>query len=181
MRYLIVLFTPSDKGKKWRSCCERESNSTKPIKRAQALPLHHTLASLLDLSRCFQPMLLQNALNPQQERKDCYFFCLCSVTGLYVIRKRRSLFQLLTVVHQLLFPLVRRRRQVQLNSFSLLLSQFVAQYVLIIVVQFFLKIYFSFREMTFLVRSLKYANFHREYYPSCVTSCNECTRPTVFL
>ena len=27
----------------------------------------------------------------------------------------------------------------------------------------------------------KYANFHREYYQSCVTSCNECTRPTVFL
>ena len=35
---------------------------------------------------------------------------------------------------------------------------------------FFVKIYFSFREMTFFVRSLKYANFHREYYPSCVTS-----------
>ena len=28
---------------------------------------------LLDLSLCFKPMLLQNALNPQQERKDCYF------------------------------------------------------------------------------------------------------------
>ena len=41
------------KEKKWRSRCERESNSTKPIKRARALPLHHTLASLLDLSRCF--------------------------------------------------------------------------------------------------------------------------------
>ena len=38
---------------------------------------------------------------------------------------------------------------------------------------FFVKIYFSFREMTFLFRSLKYANFHRECYPSCVTSCNE--------
>ena len=25
-------------------------------------------------------------------------------------------------------------------------------------------IYFSFREMTFFVRPLKYANFHREYY-----------------
>ena len=24
-------------------------------------------------------MLLQNALNPQQEIKDCYFFCLCSI------------------------------------------------------------------------------------------------------
>ena len=47
-------------------------------------------------------------------------------------------------------------------------------------VVFFVKIYFSFREMTFFVRPLKYANFHREYYPSCVTSCSECTRPTVF-
>ena len=46
---------------------------------------------------------------------------------------------------------------------------------------FFVKIYFSFREMNFFVRPLKYANFHREYYPSCMTSCNECTRPTVFL
>ena len=35
--------------------------------------------------------------------------------------------------------------------------------------------------MTFFVRPLKYANFHREYYPSCVTTCNECTEPTVFL
>ena len=35
--------------------------------------------------------------------------------------------------------------------------------------------------MIFFVRPLKYANFHREYYPSCVTSCNEYTRPTVFL
>ena len=66
--------------------------------------------------------------------------------------------------------------QVAQNSFSLLLSYFVAQYVLINA-----KIYFSFREMTFFVRALKYANFHREYYPSYVTSCNECTRPTVFL
>ena len=32
--------------------------------------------------------------------------------------------------------------------------------------------YFSFREMIFLVRPLKYANFHREYNPSCVTSHN---------
>ena len=48
-------------------------------------------------------------------------------------------------------------------------------------VAFFVKIYFSFREMIFFVRLLKYANFHREYYPSCVTSCNECTRSTVFL
>ena len=46
---------------------------------------------------------------------------------------------------------------------------------------FFVKINFSFREIIFFVRPLKYANFHREYYPSCVTSCNECTRPTVFL
>ena len=36
-----------------------------------------------------------------------------------------------------------------------------------------MKIYFSFREIIFFVRPLKYANFHREYYPSCVTSCNE--------
>ena len=46
---------------------------------------------------------------------------------------------------------------------------------------FYVKIYFSFREIIFFVRPLKYANFHREYYQSCVTSCNECTRPTVFL
>ena len=72
--------------------------------------------------------------------------------------------------------------QVAQNLFSLLLSYFVAQYVLIIVVWFFfVKIYFSFWEMTFFVWLLKYANFHREYYPSCVTSCNEYTRPTVFL
>ena len=46
---------------------------------------------------------------------------------------------------------------------------------------FFVKIYFSFREIIFFVRPLKYANFHRDYYPSYVTSCIECTRPTVFL
>ena len=46
---------------------------------------------------------------------------------------------------------------------------------------FFVKIYFSFLEMTFLVRPLQYANFHREYYPSCVTSCHEFTLPPVFL
>ena len=40
---------------------------------------------------------------------------------------------------------------------------------------FFVKIYFSFREMTFLVRSLKYVNFYRKYYPSCMTSCHEYT------
>ena len=34
----------------------------------------------------------------------------------------------------------------------------------------FLWKYFSFREMIFFVRLLKYANFHREYYPSCVTN-----------
>ena len=28
----------------------------------------------------------------------------------------------------------------------------------------------------FFVGPLKYANFHSEYYPSCVTSCNEFTR-----
>ena len=33
----------------------------------------------------------------------------------------------------------------------------------------------------FFVRPLKYANFHREYYPSCVTSCNEFTWPPIFL
>ena len=48
-------------------------------------------------------------------------------------------------------------------------------------VVFFVKIYFSFRKIIFFVQPLKYANFHRGYYPSCVTSCNECTRPTVFL
>ena len=31
------------------------------------------------------------------------------------------------------------------------------------------------------MRALKYANFHHEYYRSCVTSCNEFTRPPVFL
>ena len=45
----------------------------------------------------------------------------------------------------------------------------------------FVKIYFSFREITFFVRSLKYANFHGEYSPSCVTSCDEYTWPPVFL
>ena len=35
--------------------------------------------------------------------------------------------------------------------------------------------------MTFFARPLKHANFHREYYLSCVTSCDDCTRPTVFL
>ena len=42
-------------------------------------------------------------------------------------------------------------------------------------VVFLVKIYLSFREIIFLFRPLKYANFHREYYPSCVTSCNEFT------
>ena len=36
-------------------------------------------------------------------------------------------------------------------------------------------------EIILFVRPLKDANFHREYYPNCVASCNECTRPTVFL
>ena len=65
---------------------------------------------------------------------------------------------------------------------------FVAQYVLIIVVQLFcenvLHYYwndFSFREMTFFVRPLKNANFHRKYYPSCVTSCNDSTWPPAFM
>ena len=35
--------------------------------------------------------------------------------------------------------------------------------------------------MIFFVRPHKYAHFHREYYLSCVTSCNEYTRSTVFL
>ena len=59
---------------------------------------------------------------------------------------------------------------------------FVAQYVLIIVVHLFcenvLHYYwndFSFREMTFFVRPLKNANFRRDYYPSCATSCNKYT------
>ena len=62
--------------------------------------------------------------------------------------------------------------QVVQDLFSLLLSYFVAQYVLIIVVNFLfcLKIYFSFQEITFFVRSLKYVYFHCEYYPNCVTS-----------
>ena len=46
---------------------------------------------------------------------------------------------------------------------------------------FLVKIYFSFREMIFFVQPLKYANFHREDYPSCVTSYNEYTWPSVFL
>ena len=71
--------------------------------------------------------------------------------------------------------------QVAQNSFSLLLSYFVAQYALIIVVWFFVKINFSFREMIFFVRPLKYANFQPEYYPSCVTSGNEFTWPAVFV
>ena len=45
-------------------------------------------------------MLLRNALTPQQVRKIPISFCFISVTGLYIIRKRRSSFQLLTVVHQ---------------------------------------------------------------------------------
>ena len=44
-----------------------------------------------------------------------------------------------------------------------------------------MKIYFNFREMSFFVRPLKYGNFHPEYYPSCVTSCNKFTWPPVFL
>ena len=48
-------------------------------------------------------------------------------------------------------------------------------------VVFFGKMYFSFWEISFFVRPLKYANFHPEYYPSCVTSCNEFTWPLVFL
>ena len=35
--------------------------------------------------------------------------------------------------------------------------------------------------MTFFVRPLKYVNFHPEYYPSCVTSCNDSTWPPAFL
>ena len=46
---------------------------------------------------------------------------------------------------------------------------------------FFVKMYFRFREMIFFVRPLKYANFYPEYYPSCVTSCNEFTGSPVFL
>ena len=49
------------------------------------------------------------------------------------------------------------------------------------VVVFFIKICFSFRGLIFFVRPLKYAYFQREYYPSCVTSCNECTWLTAFL
>ena len=46
---------------------------------------------------------------------------------------------------------------------------------------FFVKINFSFREMILFVRPLKYANFHPEYYTSCVTSGNEFTWPPVFV
>ena len=42
-------------------------------------------------------------------------------------------------------------------------------------VVFFVKMYFSFRGVSSFVRPLKYANFHPEYYLSCVTSCNEFT------
>ena len=42
-------------------------------------------------------------------------------------------------------------------------------------VVFFVKMYFSFREMTFFARPLKYVNFNPEYYLSCVTSCHEFT------
>ena len=35
--------------------------------------------------------------------------------------------------------------------------------------------------MIFFVWPLKYANFHREYYPSCMTSCNEFSWTPVFL
>ena len=45
----------------------------------------------------------------------------------------------------------------------------------------FLWNYFSFWEISFFVRTLKYADFHLEYYPSCVTSRNEFTWPPVFL
>ena len=55
---------------------------------------------LLDLSCCFQPTLLRNALNPQQEEKIAISFCLFSVAGLHIIRKRRNSFQLRTVLHQ---------------------------------------------------------------------------------
>ena len=48
-------------------------------------------------------------------------------------------------------------------------------------VVFLSKYIFSFREMTFFVRPLKYANFHREHYPSCVTSCIEYTWTPIFL
>ena len=64
------------------------------------------------------------------------------------------------------FPAIQPRVGVSNSELVLLLlSYFVAQYVLTIVMQVFVKIYFNFREITFLVRSLKYANYHREYYP----------------
>ena len=50
---------------------------------------------------------------------------------------------------------------------------FGAQYVLIIVVYFFCENIYLVFEKWFFVLPLKYANFHRDYYPSCVTSCNE--------
>ena len=38
-----------------------------------------------------------------------------------------------------------------------------------------------FEKWFFVVRPLKYANFQSEYYPSCVTSCNEFSWPPAFL
>ena len=38
-----------------------------------------------------------------------------------------------------------------------------------------------FEKWYFFVRPLKYANFHREYYPNCETSCNEFIQPPAFL
>ena len=46
---------------------------------------------------------------------------------------------------------------------------------------FFCENIFQFSRMTFFVRPLRYANFHREYYPSCVSSCNDSTRLPAFL
>ena len=34
--------------------------------------------------------------------------------------------------------------------------------------------------MSFFVRSLNYANFYPEYYPGCVTLCNEFAGPRYF-
>ena len=61
------------------------------------------------------------------------------------------------------FPAVQLREGVSSSKFV----------PLTIAVQFFCENIFQFSRKTFLFRSLKYANFHRERYPSCVTSCHE--------
>ena len=47
-------------------------------------------------------------------------------------------------------------------------------------VVFLRKYILVFEKWLFFVRLLKYANFHHEYYPSCVTSCNDSTQEPRF-